>query len=162
MKLIKILTLVVFSFFCLSAYSASAPANVLPADTASIKPAVTITPADIQRLTGKKLNWFQKLELKILQKRFKKKIEDDPELVARSLKNGRMSLIFGILAIVLLFIPVLGILGIASAVLALIFGIKSLKYRSNANAIIGTVLGGLVLFLFLLAIAVLVAFAPIF
>jgi hypothetical protein len=55
---------------------------------------------------------------------------------------------------------VLGILGIISAVLALIFGIKSLKYRSNANAIIGTILGGVVLFLFLLVLAV--VFAPIF
>src|SRR5438309_2806236 len=109
MKFIKILTLVVFTCFCMSAYSASAPslAPVLPADTTAIKPVVKVTPADIQRLTGRKLNWFQKLELKILQKKFKKKVEDDPELVAKALRQGRMSLIFGISAIVLLFIPVL-------------------------------------------------------
>ena len=163
MRFMKIFTLVVFSLFCLSAYSASAPSAiyVLPADTATVKPPVKVTPADIERLTGKKLNFFQRLELKLLQKKIRKQI-DDPELVAKSLRDGRRSLIFGILAIVLLFIPLLGILGIASAVLALVFGFKSLKYQSNANAIIGTVLGGLVLLLFLIAIAVLVAFAPIF
>jgi hypothetical protein len=163
MRFMKIFTLVVFTFFGVSAYSASAPGPmpVLPGDTASIKLPIKITPAYVERLTGKKLNFFQRLELKLLQKKIRKQI-DDPELVAKSLRDGRRSLIFGILAIGLLFIPLLGILGIASAVLALVFGIKSLKYQSNANAIIGTVLGGLVLLLFLIVIAVLVAFAPIF
>lgn len=115
---------------------------------------------DIERFTGKKLTLFQKLQLKIVQNKLIKKtlkLGDEP-MTEHQRKQAKWSLITGIASIVLLFVPMLGILALPAAIIAIIFGAKSLRGNSNSKGIIGIVLGGVTVLLFLLAIIVLAAF----
>ena len=76
------------------------------------------------------------------------------------LRQGRLSLIFGLIAIVLVCIlfvvpaSLLLLISVGSAIAGLVLGIKSLKGNSNGPGIIGLVFSSLVLFLFLMFIAV--------
>ena len=69
-------------------------------------------------------------------------------------KLGRLSLIFGIVALGCLFIPVgvVALIGLGLAIGALVLGLKSTKGNSNAPGIIGIVLGCLVIAVWLVAL----------
>ena len=79
------------------------------------------------------------------------------------LRQGRLSLIFGLIAIVLvgvLFVVPAGLLlliSVGSAIAGLVLGIKSIKGNSNGPGIIGLVFSSLVLFLFLMFIVAIIA-----
>jgi hypothetical protein len=115
---------------------------------------------DIEKITGKKLTLFQKVKLKIAQKVLKK-LNDD-EMTDKQRKFAQTSLILGIGSLVLLLfsglISVFGLLCIPAAVLAIVFGAKSLKGNSNAKGIIGVVTGGVTLVIIVLAIIIVLAF----
>lgn len=76
------------------------------------------------------------------------------------LRFGRLSLVFGLVAIVLLFVALIAPVGIlvlislVSGIAGFVLGISSLKGNSNGPGIIGLVLSSMVLFAFLLFIAV--------
>jgi hypothetical protein len=55
-------------------------------------------------------------------------------------------------------IPIFGLLCIPAAILAIVFGSKSLKGNSNTKGIIGVVTGGVTLAIILLAIIIVLAF----
>lgn len=118
-----------------------------------------------RNVEGKKLSWPQRIVLKGAQKNFAKQIkkgklegtanfQQAAAEVNRANRTGRMSLIFSSVGLALLFIPYISIVGFGLSIAGFILGLIGLKKDEDPTmAIIGTVLGGLVLFLFLLAIA---------
>jgi hypothetical protein len=111
---------------------------------------------DIEKITGKKLTLFQKVKLKIAQTVLKK--YSNGEITEKQRKQARISMILGLVGIGLLlislspFVGFLGILSIPAAILAVIFGSKSLKGNSNTEGVIGVVTGGVTLALILLVL----------
>lgn len=122
----------------------------------------TITPKQVEKLTGKKLGFFQKLKLRMLQRALRK--YKDADITDQQKKQANISMILGISSIVLLLISsvaiigFLGILSIPAAVLALVFGIKSLNGNSNTKGIIGVVTGGVTIGLVLIALILVLIF----
>jgi hypothetical protein len=152
-KPIVLLLTLFFSFY--------ADAAVAPNTVASPKPDFTkIKAKDIERITGKKLTLFQKVEIKIAQKILKKL--SDEEMSEKQKKQADASLILGIGSLTLLLlsglVSVFGLLCIPAAILAIVFGSKSLKGNSNTKGIIGVVTGGVTLAVILLAIIIILAF----
>lgn len=98
--------------------------------------------------------WKQKLLAKAIQKGWL----GEGEVTEKQKRQGRLSMIFGLGGLVLLFVPGINFLAIPAAIVALVLGIKSVEGNSNTNGIIGIIAGGLTLVLLILAIAVLVAF----
>lgn len=120
---------------------------------------------------GKKLNWTQRLGFKIAQKSFAKSVKKgnvDGEAnfkeaagASAANKHGRLSLIFAAAGLVLLFIPLgaLGLLGLGLSVAGFVLGILGLKRDEDQTmALIGTIISGLTLFLFLILIIAVAAF----
>jgi hypothetical protein len=115
-----------------------------------------LKPKESERLTGHKLTLKEKIAVKIYKLKLRKKINgDDP---AKNKRLGTLSLIFGIGAFVIVFIPVLGILSLPLAIAAVVLGAISLKGNKNTNGIIGLILGGTFILLFIVAVLLVIAF----
>ena len=106
----------------------------------------------------KKGGLFVKWKQKLLTKAVQKGWLGEGKVTEKQKRWGRLSMILGLAGLVLLFIPTVSFVAIPAAIVALVFGIKSVDGNSNANGIIGIIAGGLTLLLLILAIAVLVAF----
>lgn len=132
------------------------PKNQLPAQPGKI--IYSLAPRDIEKLTGRKMSLWQKLEWKILKNKVVKAFKKGDELTEKQQKQATASLILGLASFLLLFVPYLALLSIPLAIFAIILGIKSLKGNSNVKGIIGVVAGGFTILLFLLAVALLAAF----
>ena len=104
----------------------------------------------------------EKIALKIVKWRLKHGMMVSGEPTEQQKKQARLSLIFSLLAYVLVFIPVVPFLSVPLAVFALILGIKSLKYNDNTMGILGVVFSGLYLLLILLAIALFIGYLRTF
>lgn len=126
-----------------------------------------ITPADVEipRLhtrynKNKKLNVFQKAGYKFLQKKIQKKL-DRLSVNNKQKSQGRISMILGLLSFAFLFVPYGLWLALPVAVIALIFGIKSVKGNNNIEGIVGLVASGITLSLYLIVgiVMMTVAFA---
>lgn len=157
MKITGLIAVLFFSFCAFTSNAATTPADPSPAVQTTSK---KITAKDIEKLTGKKLNFFQKLKLKLVQSKLLRKYISfgDGAMTEQQKKWAKWSMILGIGSLVLLlvaFIPYLSILGLLSvpaSILAIIFGVKSLKGNSNAQGIVGIVTGGVTLLFILLAL----------
>src|SRR5215831_3020383 len=110
-----------------------------------------LSPRQFEKLTGKKLRFKDRIAYRIMQ--WKLRHQQHEAINERQRKQGKLSLIFGIGSLVLLFIPPLGIVALCSAAVALVLGILSLKGNSNTAGIIGLVIGATVLVLFVIALA---------
>jgi hypothetical protein len=147
--------------FSLPAHATTTPPTEPSPTTTAATPSITIndflklSPREFQQRTGKKLKFKERIAYRVLQWKLRKHFREQDEPTAKQLKQGNLSLVFGIAAIVFLFIPVVGILSLGFAIAGLVLGIKSLKGNSNTTGLIGLILSGLVLFLFLLAVIVL-------
>ena len=158
---LSIITLFIFSGNFV--FAASSPGEVKPAqDIAphdsgmSIAIFLQLKPKEIEKLTGHKLTLREKIALKIYKLKLRKKINgDDP---AKNKKLGTLSLIFGIAAFVFVFLPVLSILSLPLAIAAVVLGAISLKGNKNTNGIIGLILGGTFILLFIVAVLIVIAF----
>ena len=157
-KIIKTITLLLFGFYILPAFAAVNPST--PIEKTPVFDLKKIKSKEIERLTGKKLNFLQKIQLKLLQKKLRQ--NEDGEMTEKQKKKATWSMILGIASIVLLFIPFIGILALPAAVLALIFGVQSVKGNSNSKSIIGIVTGSVTLVLFLIALAFVAAYMSAF
>jgi hypothetical protein len=141
-------------FFTVSSNAIVTP-NLPPAPT--FEP-FKIKPKDVEKITGKKLGLFQKMKLTLAQKILKKYSND--EMTTKQKKQARTSMILGILGLAFLFIslsPFVGFMGILSiplAILAIIFGSKSLKGNSNSEGKIGVITGAATLGLIIVAVIV--------
>jgi len=150
----KPITLVFFLFFVSYSFAAVTPGAATPPgfDLRKIKI------KDIEKLTGKKLTLFQKIKFKLLQKLVAR--VDKREITEKQQNQAEASMILGIssLALMLLwilpFIGFIGILCVPAAILAIIFGAKSLKGNSNTPGTIGIVTGSITLGLIIVAIVV--------
>jgi hypothetical protein len=92
---------------------------------------------DIERLTGKKLSFFQKLQLKLILEKLKKRNVGEP--TKKQLNQGMWSMILGIGSIVFIFFPFIGMIAVPMAIAAVVLGIISLKGNSNTQAIVGRI-----------------------
>ena len=150
----RTITLLLLTLFSLQTFAAVVPsATVTPPSLDFTK----MKAKEIEKLTGKKLNLLQKIELKLLQKKLGKKTGGD-EMTEKQKKKASLSMILGIISIVFIFIPYIGILAIPMAILAIIFGASSMKGNSNAKSIVGVVTGAVTLLLFVIALAVAIAY----
>ena len=154
-------TLLIFSGNFL--FAASLPGEVNPTQAIGLKDSKTsilfflqLKPKEIEKLTGHRLTIREKIAFKIYKLKLLKKISDDD--LAKKKKFGKVSLWCGIGAFVLVFIPVIGILSIPAAIAAVVFGAISLNGNNNTNGIIGLILGGSFIVLFLIAVILVVAF----
>ena len=146
-----------------SGISSSKPSSTNPINRSiSLKEFVKLTPKDYEKLTGKKLKLKEKIGLKLLQWKAKRKMQS--EATPQQRKLGRISMIFGIVALGFLFIPVaiFALLALGLAIGALVLGLKSTKGNSNAPGIIGIVLGCLVIAVFLIAVVAVLAGAAFY
>lgn len=156
LKMIKPVALLLTLFF-----SFYADAAVVPNGAATPKfDLAKIKAKDIEKVAGRKLTFFQKIKLKIALVVLRKL--DKGEITEKQKKQGEISMILGISSIVILLLsgvlPFIGLLCIPAAILAVIFGAKSLKGNSNTKGIVGVVTGGVTLLLLLIAIIVVLAF----
>lgn len=155
-KMIKPIALLLSLFFCFYADAAVVPSGGTPPkfDLTRIKA------KDIERLTGKKLTLFQKIKLKIALAALKR--FDNGEITEKQKKQAEVSMILGISSIVMLLLSgvlaFVGLLCIPAAIIAVIFGAKSLRGNSNTKGIVGVVTGGVTLLLIIVAIIVVLAF----
>lgn len=122
----------------------------------------TMSNKEVQTLVGRKLSFKEKLSLLILKKTNISKLKTEGEEVVRT-KKGKAALILGISAFVLAVIPIIGLLSIPAAVLAIIFGSQAYKANKNdkqgqAGKILGIVFLGLFIILLIAALAYLAAF----
>jgi len=146
-----------------SGISSSEPSPTNPVNRSiSLKEFVKLTPKDFEKLIGKKLKLKEKIGLKLLQWKAKRKMKSEP--TAQQRKLGRISLIFGIVALGCLFVPlgIFAIFALGLAIGGLVLGFKSIKGNSNAPGIIGVVLSSLVLVLFLIAVVAVLAGAAFY
>ena len=154
----KSFTLLLSLFFCLSSHAIVTPNS---APTSKFDP-FKIKPKDIEKITEKKLTFFQKIKLKLGQTFLKK--YSDGEVTTKQQKQGRISMILGIMGLAFLFISLspflgfLGILAIPSAILAIVFGSRSLRGNSNSEGMIGVITGGVTIGLIVIA-AIVIAIA---
>jgi hypothetical protein len=110
-----------------------------------------LSPREYEKASGQKLKLKEKIVYKVVKWKLKKKMRPEHSEKQRTL--GVLSLVSGLLAVALIFVPsAIGILGILFAIAALVLGIKSLKGNSNAPGLIGLILGSAVLFIFILAV----------
>ena len=144
--------LFLLSFITLSIVSgaATAPTNNDPRPKFSLK---HITSKNIEKYTGKKLTIPQKIQLLLLKWKLKNYVEDDP-MTEKQKDQATTSMIMGIASFAFLFLPIVVYLSIPLAILAIIFGIKSLKGNSNTKGIVGVSFGAATILLLLIVIAV--------
>lgn len=152
----KVVLFLFLTLFSLLSYAAITPSDPVPAKGNFQK----VTVKEVERLTGKKLNFFQKLQLRLVQSKPIKKLlrlGDEP-MTERQKKWAEWSLILGLSSIALFFVAfipyvsILALLMIPASILAVIFGIKSLKGNSNTKGIIGIVTGGSVILITVIGI----------
>lgn len=112
---------------------------------------------------GQKLSWAKRLGMKMTQKHLAKqvrkgKIDGGADLhtamrASSANKRGLLSLIFSSLGLIFLFIPYVAILGLGLSIAGFVLGIIGLKRDEDTTmALIGVILGGLALFIYLLVI----------
>jgi hypothetical protein len=147
-KIIKAIALLLSVFFSIQVFAAVTPPGTT--DKTSVADFTKMKSKEFEKLTGKKLTLLEKIQLKLLQKKLRK--YDDEEITSKQKKLATWSMFLGIASLILLFIPYLVLLAIPAALLAMIFGMQSLKGNSNAKAIIGVVTGGVTLLLILVAL----------
>ena len=136
----------------------SPPATITPAaytDSASIIKITSLSVKEVQRLTGRKMNFLQKLQLKILQKKLKKSLRHEENKTSKD-TISTIALITGIAGLVLLFlVPIAGFLLIITAIITGIIGLNNNDNpKSRTKALIGlvTALAGIALLLIALVI----------
>lgn len=117
---------------------------------------------------GKKLPLLKRFSISILQKKLAKdvkkgRVEANADLSAAmkapsANKRGLLSLIFSSLGLIFLFIPYVAILGFGLSVAGFVLGIIGLSRDEDMTmALLGVILGGIGLFIYLLAIVIVAA-----
>lgn len=159
MKKIFLLLILIITFYSKPVNAAVAPSDSIITKSvkhnASLNKFLTSTPSEIEKITGKKLNFVERIQLKFFQKKLlKHSPEEGGEPTAKQKKQGKISMILGISSIVLLLIPYVGLLSIPAAIAAMVLGIKSIKGNSNTQGLIGLITGSATLFIILIAILI--------
>jgi hypothetical protein len=158
MKKILILSVLITALFLTPVNASVTPGDSTITKSISVKKLWTYDPGEIQKRTGKKLSFVEKIKIAIFQKKLLRQAADEnDEPTEKQKKQGKISMILGITSIILLPIPYLGIIAIPAAVTALVLGLKSIKGNSNTRGIVGVITGSVTLFIFIIALIVLAA-----
>lgn len=139
------------------AYAATVPVNdPVPAKQVTFR---NLTSADVERLTGRKLNFFQKIKLRWIQRKLMK--FDEGTITEKQKRQAKASMILGISSLGLMVLPALvaatalAWIAIPAAILAIILGAKSLRGNKNRQGKIGVITGSITIIILLIVIAVL-------
>lgn len=167
-----------FAFSSASLASSSVPSSAIAADVAaqhqmpgnlSMDELLTLKPKEISKRTGQKMNFFERMAFRMVQKKVKKKIAKSKKSDQASEASGLgiASLVMGSLsilgALLMFFVPGMLLLALVTGLAGTIMGAiaRSDGDRSGATTagfIMSLVGGGLALLLLILAIAVLASF----
>lgn len=152
-------------FFSFNSYSSIILTNI---PLQKEKATITITPEvlakfatlkikEIEKLAGRKLTFKEKIAVKVYQWKIKKiKTLSFPK--ERKSDKGNTAFILGIVGLVSLLIPYLGIVAIPCAILAIIFGNQAKKINpDDRHAKTGAILGWITLALIVLFILLIIA-----
>jgi hypothetical protein len=146
MKLLLTFFVLLMGYSTRNCLAATVPSDPIPL----IK---SMKAGDLEKVTGKKLNLWQKVKFEAAKRVMMIRMKEKGEMTEKQRRQSIVSMILGICSLVFLFLPGIAILSIPAAILAVIFGIMSLKGNSNAKGIVGIVTGGLVLLLLLVVLA---------
>lgn len=147
-KLYLLILGLLFSFHSIGAAIPEGPVDPKPREWKKVNART------IEKMTGKKLTLLDKVKLTLLKWKLSK-LSDKEEMTEKQKKQATASLILGIASFGLMFIPYVGILSIPAAILAIIFGVKSLKGNSNTKGIIGLAFGSATIVVIILLIIIL-------
>lgn len=151
-----------------SAVAAVAPAtpSIVETETA-LEPALTLgelaemTPREWEAQSGEKMGFGKRIAFKIVQKKIKKqaaKGQLDLTAPAGSETLSTLSLIFSVVGIALLFVPIIGFLGLLLGISGFVLGLVAFKKEgTNVKNILGVVLGAVMILLFLVGLILAVA-----
>ncbi len=158
LKNMKIIITVLLSFLYLNSFAASVPPTIDPAPAVS-KTVIDQWPSS-KVSEGKKLNFFQKLQVKFVQKKLAKRFNEEGKSNTQTLST--LALIFGSIALVAIFTPA-SILALLMAPAALVLGIiatgrKDHTKSSRTQALLGLIFGATTIAIALMAILLFVAF----
>ena len=111
-------------------------------DSLSITRILSLSPQEVKRLTGYKLNLIERLEWKILQKKLKKNL-GHPEVKKSKDTISTIALITGVLGLILLFIvPGVGFILLLIGIITGIIGLNNNDNpKSRRKALIGLIAG---------------------
>ena len=137
---------------------ATVPGNMaIPFTTENL---LSLSPKEFEKVTGQHLSFKEKIAYRIVQWKLRKQLrlsENTDGDISKGEKHSKNALFCGIATwgatLLGLAVPVIGLLAIPFAISAIIFGAVSLnKTSSNTRSILGIVLGGLFLLLFVIAL----------
>ncbi len=127
----------------------------------SVEDFLNMTPKQFEAQSGQKMSFVQKVAFKMAQNKVKKQVAKgklDVHAPASASTMSLLSLIFGATGLLLLLL-VSGILGLALGIAGFVLGLVAMKKEgSNVMNILGTVLGGLAVLLFLIFIIAVASF----
>ncbi len=140
-------------------FAASFPSTQLPSNSVSILRLTSITPKQVFAAAGYKMNFWQKLQWKLVQKKLKRTATEDPQKTKDTVST--LALISGTSGLVLLFVvPALGFLLMLGGVVMGIIGLnKNLNRKSRTKALIGLIAGSVGI---VFVAAIIIAFASTF
>lgn len=146
----------IFSALAHQSLQAAVAINSAPNAYDALAEDVSMELADFKTLRGEKLRLKERIAYRIVQKKINKS-ENKTSRGGNTL--GLLALIFGILGLLLFWLPVVGFLGFLLGVAAFILGILGIKRDANPGmAIAGLVLGSVMLVILLLAVVIIGAF----
>jgi len=122
---------------------------------------INMTPKEYAEQSGEKMSFAKKLAFKMVQNKVKKQVAKgkvDASAPASGNTMSLLSLIFGAVGIIFIWLPVVGIIGLLLGIAGFVFGLVAMKKEgSNVMNLLGTIFGGLTVLLFLVAIVLLAA-----
>ena len=157
MKLLRPTALLFFLFFVSYSYATVTP-DPIPSSKFDIS---KVKIKDIEKLTGQKFTFFQKVKFKILQKALGS--YKGGEITEKQKKQAQASMILGLASLALMLLSLtpiafIGIFCIPAAILAIIFGAKSLKGNSNSQGLVGVITGGITIGIVVLFLILVIVF----
>jgi hypothetical protein len=157
------LFLSVLLLICSHLFALAAPVNPSPVDNPANKAALdkvlSLSPKQFEKLTGRHLSLKERIAFKLLK--WKIKLQGKKNYSGNEGKYEKMatwSMILGIAAFPLAFIPTIGLISIAAAAGAIVLGGISLnKTENKTKSIVGIVLGSVFVLLLILAVVIVAA-----
>jgi hypothetical protein len=171
----KSIFVTLFMFFCfVSIWAAVSPAVlnivVTPSKPLSIQQLLTLSPKKFEIATGRHLSFKEKIGFRLMQWKLRKQLKQSEKKdgdISKAERHSKDALFSGIATwaflLIGLVVPVVGLLSIPFSIAAIVFGAISMnKTPNNTRSILGIVLGGLFLGLFVLGLLLLLASVPYF
>lgn len=130
-----------------------------PAKPLTFEQLLSLSPKKIEKITGRHLSFKEKVGYRLLQWKLRNQLKKDGD-ISKAERRSRDALFAGIATwaflLIGLVVPVVGLLSIPFSIAAIVFGAMSLnKTPSNTRSVLGIVLGGLFIGLFVIGLLLL-------